>query len=76
MENDLPNLKYDHVFAVIRIDESAIPGIRCSRDNVTVTKVLLSKEHADEEVARLTALNAATGCEYFCQITRIERSEN
>ncbi len=66
------NLKYDHAFAIIRVDSYGdlyLPP----QDAVTVTKVVWSREVAEVEVARLNALKKDKGSFYFWQVTRLER---
>lgn len=67
--------KYPHVFAVVRVDEFASPGVDIE-GRVTVTKVVDSVEKAAAEVDRLNALRekAAGGSRYFWQMTRLVSS--
>lgn len=69
-----PNLKYDHAFAIIRIDSfhhhDAAPEV-----TINVKKVVRSQEFAELEVARLNALKSGKGSRYFWQVTRLERAE-
>ncbi len=71
MSRLLPNSKFDHVFAVIRVDKYSIP-VQPS-DAIIVTKILWSQKDAEKEVARLNQLNSGKNCEYFWQVTRLER---
>jgi hypothetical protein len=66
------NLRYDHVFAVLRIDaeDENFSDLPCA---VTVVKVLWSAEAAQAETERLNRLNAQKGCTYLWQITRLVR---
>jgi hypothetical protein len=73
MGTDAPNAKYDHVYAIIRLDEAALSGAMPDRNLVVVKKVVRSKEEAEREVHRLNRLNADKKCQYFYQITRLER---
>jgi hypothetical protein len=41
------------------------------QDTITVTKIVLSREVAESEVARLNTLNADKGAKYFWQTTRL-----
>ena len=67
------NLKYEHVFAIVRVD-SFHHHDATAEDTITVKKIVLSRQLAEEEVARLNALNRDKGCRYFWQITRLERT--
>ena len=69
---DLPNAKYDHAFAILRIDFTEDRDF-ISPDHITVKKVVWSEKIAQQEVNRLNELNADKGCQYFYQLTRIER---
>jgi hypothetical protein len=73
MVTESPNAKYDHVYAIIRLDRDAVTGGIPDRNLVMVKKVVRSKEVAEQEVERLNRLNADKGCEYYYQITRLER---
>jgi hypothetical protein len=73
MATECPNVKYDHVYAIIRLDKDGSGCARPDRNLVTITKVLRSKEDAEREAKRLNTLNADKGCEYYCQVTRLER---
>ena len=55
------------VFAVIRFD----PDISAIEDQITVTEIVSEQSIAEAEVARLNELNAAKGCRYFWQPTRL-----
>ena len=55
------------VYAVIRVDAD---GERVE-DQVTVKEIVSSLELAEAEVAHLTEINAANGCRYFWQATRL-----
>jgi hypothetical protein len=73
MATESPNVKYDHVYAIIRLDQGPTPCASLDKNLITITKVLRSKEEAEREVRRLNALNADKGCEYYCLATRLER---
>jgi len=73
MAQESPNAKYDHIYAIIRLDKDVISGGIIDRNQVMVKKVVLSKEKAEQEVDRLNRLNTDKGCEYYYQITRLER---
>ncbi len=67
-----PNLKYDHVFAIVRVD--SFYKIEVSPETaITVQKVVWDQETAEAEAARLNDLNKDKGCMYFWTITRLER---
>lgn len=70
---DKPNLKYSHVFVVLRVDLT-FEGVRL-QDAVTVTKVFRAEEAATEEARRLNELNADKGCQYFVQLGRMARND-
>jgi hypothetical protein len=68
----LPNRRYDHAFAIVRVDAAAgaeAPG----EDSITVQKVVWDQGFAEAEVARLNSLNAEEWPKYFWQLTRVER---
>ena len=64
----------EHLFAVVRLDPPHDGGLARVLDDpnayVTVKEILPSLEEAEQEVERLTALNADKGCVYFAQTTR------
>jgi hypothetical protein len=68
-----PNARYDHVFAIIRVDVSCDvePDYEQS---ITVKKIVRSQEEAEAEVARLNRLRKSERSKYFWQITRMERA--
>jgi hypothetical protein len=70
---ELPNRKYEHVYAIIRLDKNVVSASIPDRNLITVTKVVLTKEEAEREVTRLSQLNVAQGSEYYCDVTRIQR---
>jgi hypothetical protein len=74
MGTEAPNAKYDHVYAIIRLDWPALSGVAPDKNLITVKKVVRSQEEAEREVHRLNKLNADKGCQYFYQITRLERT--
>ncbi len=59
----------EEAYAVVRVDlpltETALG------DSITVKEVVSSRELAEQEVARLSALNAGKGCFYFFTSTRL-----
>ena len=67
----LPNEKFDHVFAIVRVDQYSIPTPHS--DAIVITKILWSQEDAEKEVARLNKLKSGKNSEYFWQVTRLER---
>jgi len=60
-----PNPKYDHAFAIVRLDHTD------STLEVTVKKIVWDADIAEKEVVRLNKINK--NCLYFYQITRVER---
>ena len=72
----LPNLHYDHVYAIVRIDgDVSLEDIALAEHLITVKKIVRSYERATSEVERLNKLNADKGCVYFLQMTRLEPTE-
>lgn len=68
------NAKFDHVYAIIRIDcPPSAKTIAVEEVSVTVTRVLFNKDMAEREVDRLNTLNSQKGCQYICQLTRLEK---
>jgi len=63
--------KYRHVFAILRYETGSEQGVPIDL-RVTVKKVVLDPDRADEEVRRLNELNGDKGAYYFCQVTRFE----
>jgi hypothetical protein len=70
-----PHSKFDHVFAIIRLETDPAGEAGIDASVVTVTKVVLSMEAAEQEVERLNKINAGKGCLYFWQITRLETAD-
>jgi hypothetical protein len=69
-----PNSKFDHVYAIVRVDE--YPGLVVpTEETVSVIKVLWEAEAAKREVGRLNAQRRTEGSHYFLQVTRLERKE-
>lgn len=67
-----PNAKYDHVYAIIRVDNLCLPNA-VAEEAVTIKKIVWSKEEAESEVKRLNKLNNDKDSVYFWQVTRLER---
>jgi len=65
-----PNSKYDHAFAIIRIDDEDPTGPL----GFVVTKVVWGESNAEEETRRLNA--GANGYRYINQLTRVERRDS
>ena len=75
MAENAPNLKAEHVFAVVRfdrpVDETLDSIVACPDNYITVKELLPTQEEADREVERLSALRAGKDdCVYFSTITR------
>ena len=68
----VPNLKYDHVFVIIRVDTFQDIGAD-PETAVTATRAFPTKEAAEAEVQRLDRLNEDKGCVYFWLVARLER---
>ena len=64
-----PNLRYRHVYAVVRID--APLSETSPENNISVVKVFASEPDAEKEVARLNEVNADKSCVYTLQTTRL-----
>ncbi|MEY4394997.1 MAG: hypothetical protein ACO3GX_16885 [Gemmataceae bacterium] len=73
MVPESPNAKYDHIYAIIRLERDVITGELLDRNLVTIKKLVRSRENAEQEVDRLNKLNSDKGCDYYFQITRLER---
>jgi hypothetical protein len=68
-------------FAVVRVDwfheaargfrDGSGPNIGAGPIDVTIKEIVLSESEARAEVERLNALNAAKGCRYYWQQTRL-----
>jgi hypothetical protein len=69
-----PNLKAEHLFAVIRLDIPDRPDLdrmlEYPGDYFIVKEVLPTEEEADREVERLNAVNVGKNCVYWSTITR------
>jgi len=65
------NLKYGHVFAIVRVDTFFRPDVE-PQTAITVKTVAWTREAAEAEVARLNRLNGDKGTVYFWQVTRLE----
>lgn len=69
-----PNRKYDHVFAIVRIDTPAT-AITPPEQMIVVIKVVWAQETAESEVERLIHLKGKKKAIYFWMVTRLERKE-
>ena len=68
----IPNVRYEHVFAIVRVDSH--PGVDMEarpEEAITVTRVVREQEIAEAEVGRLNDLNGPKGAHYFWTITRL-----
>lgn len=73
MSEDTRNSTYDHAFAIVRVD--LFHDLAADPETaITVKKVVLSEQFAEEEVSRLNTLNRDKQCMYFWQVTRLERA--
>jgi len=61
-----------HVFAIIRYDTYLAAAIE---NAVSVTRIAMTLQRAESEVARLNALNGGKGSRYFWQTTRLEADD-
>lgn len=59
---------YTALFAIIRIDSESKGSLQ---NRITVTKIVLSLEEAEQETQRLNELNGPKGCVYYWQSTRM-----
>lgn len=65
-----PSAKYDHVFAILRVDGFHKTETPLS-DKITVMKVVFTEVRARQEVDRLNS-QADGDVEYLWQVTRLE----
>ena len=65
------NKKYDHAYAVIRVDDGI--NFLYAEAKIMVKLILFEEQDAKNEVERLNLVNADKGCRYYYQITRIHR---
>lgn len=72
MDENKPNLKYDHVFAIVRVDSFQDLAVS-PETKIVIKKIVLTQEVAKAEVTRLNNLNNNKNCIYFYQMTRLER---
>ena len=74
IEREKPHSKFQHVYAVLRID---LP-VSCDapENSVSVVKVLSSKMPAEQEVDRLNKVNSEKHCRYVLQVTRLVPGAN
>ena len=74
MAENAPNLKAEHLFAVVRFDipdrRSLDRMVEYPDQYITVKELLPTGEEADREVERLRVLNAGKNCIYWSAITR------
>jgi hypothetical protein len=72
MVDQQPNAKFEHVYAIVRIDTDMLSSQ--SLDNAfTIVKALRKREDADKEIDRLNSVNAGKSCSYFVQLCRLEK---
>ena len=71
---DQPHSKYPHVYPIVRID---IPIDQTDpTQKITVVKVLTSQSEAEDEVSRLSEVNANKKCVHFyCTSRLIEQGQ-
>ena len=70
-----PNARFDHVYAIIRLDDFLGPDVP-AMNKITIKKVMRCAEAAEAEAKRLNDLrHGRPGVHYFVQITRLEREE-
>ena len=66
-----PNRNHRHVYAILRVESDADDGTPIEL-RITVKKVVVDPDDAEQEVKRLNALNAGKGCHYVSRVTRFE----
>lgn len=66
-----PLAKYPHVFAVARLDDFQSPDAPLD-DRFYVKKVMLTEAAAEQEAARLSALNSDKNCRYVVHIAQLD----
>ena len=71
---ETPHSRFRHLYAVLRIDLPVNPDN--PENSIAVVKVFFSKLSAEQEVSRLTKLNAGKGCRYVLNTTRLVPSVN
>jgi len=59
------------MYAIIRYETDADMNVPIDL-RITVKKVVVDPQYAEEEVKRLNELNKDKGSYYFCQVTRFE----
>jgi hypothetical protein len=70
-----PNNLYEHVYAIIRIDDFLGEDVPIDH-KITIKKIVHSAEIAKAEVTRLNELQGRDGVRYFFQVSRLEKSES
>jgi hypothetical protein len=66
------NPRFDHVYAVVRIDSFLGPETPLE-NKIAIKEILWTEEAARREVDRLNQLNEGKGCHDFWQTTRLEK---
>lgn len=61
---------HDQAYAIVRLD-AADANDAPIQPRITVKRIVWTLKEAEDDVARLSALNAEKGCEYFWQATRV-----
>ena len=76
MAVDKPNLNYEHVYAIIRVERGGVGQLgELNPHLITITKAFRSKEKAESEVERLSRVNSDKRCTYFSRLARLERPD-
>ena len=65
---DLPNLKFEHLYAVVRFDFPVNPEY--PENSVTIVKAFSTRPAAEKEASRLNELKKEKGCRYKFYIFR------
>ena len=68
MQKDQPNVKFAHVYAVLRIYQPLDPDM--PENNLAIVKVFASRPAADHEVERLGEINGSKGYRYLVITSR------
>ena len=72
MSDNEQTWKYQHVYAIVRVDDYGGYDIEL-RNRIAVKKVVWTQDVAEREVERLNQLNGPKGALYFWQVTRLEQ---
>ena len=68
-----PNSKFEHGFAIVRLEIDWPRDKDIDQNIVSVKKIVGSMEEAEKEVARLNKINSSKGYHYHWEIARLDR---